>query len=254
MSVRVEQPVPNVHRIVLDRPPVNALDVGAGEQLLVALEAVERDLAIRCVIFTGAGGAFTAGADLREQQGVALADRGAYLDGIFTLIDRIDTLRVPVIAAIDGPCFGGGLELALACDLRVASTRASFGASGVNVGLIGSFQRLPRTLGLGRAMEMLLTGATYDAERAERWGLITAMHAPERFEGAVLELAQRIASRAPFSVEETKDAALRAFDMTPEQARAEQIARFVRLSATQDHVDAVAAFAESKPTPDFQRR
>jgi enoyl-CoA hydratase len=253
MSVRVEQPAPHVRRIVLDRPPVNALDVGAGEALLTALDAVQSDLSVRCAIFTGAGGAFTAGADLREQQGVALADRGAYLDGIFTLIDRIDTLRVPVIAAIDGPCFGGGLEVALACDIRIASTRASFGASGVNVGLLGSFHRLPRTLGLGRAMEILLTGATYDAERAERWGLVTAMHPPERFEAAVLELAERIATRAPFSVEETKEATLQAFDMTPQQARDEQVARYVRLSATQDHADAVEAFT-SKQTPTFQRR
>jgi enoyl-CoA hydratase len=253
VSVRVDVPLPHVARIVLDRPPANALDAAGGEALHAALEAIEHDHNVRCAILTGAGGRFTAGADLHEQQGVALVDRADYLDGIFTLIDRIDTLRVPVLAAIDGPCFGGGLELALACDVRIASTRASFCASGVNVGLIASVQRLPRTLGLGRAMEMLLTGATYDAERAEHWGLVTAMYPAEQFEEAVLALAARICSRAPLSVEHAKASAMRAFDLTPEQAREDQIARFVRLSATQDHIHALEAFA-AKQTPTFERR
>jgi enoyl-CoA hydratase len=253
VSVRVDRPLPHVARIVLDRPPANALDTAGGEALHAALQAIEHDHDVRCAIVAGAGGRFTAGADLHEQQGVAHADRAAYLDGILTLIDRIDTLRVPVLAAIDGPCLGGGLELALACDVRIASTRASFCASGVNVGLIASVQRLPRTLGLGRAMEMLLTGGTYGAEHAERWGLVTELHPVERFEEAVLALAARICSRAPLSVEQAKEAALRAFDLTPAQAREDQIARFVSLSGTRDHAEAFAAFA-AKREPTFERR
>lgn len=253
MSLRVEQPAPHVRRVVIDRPPVNALDTAEMAALERTLEDIEHDLDVRCVVLAGAHGAFTAGGDLREQQGLSGAGRAEYLDRFLALVDRVEALRVPVIAAIDGPCMGGGLELALACDIRLAATGAAFCASAVNVGLVASVQRLPRVVGLGSAMEMLLTGATYNACCAKRWQLVTAVYEPEELHTAVLALASRIASRAPLAVETAKVLAQQAFDLTPAQAREEQLVHFERLGATGDHAEALDAFA-AKRTAEFQRR
>jgi enoyl-CoA hydratase/carnithine racemase len=107
----------------------------------------------------------------------------------FQLMDTVEALRVPVIAAIDGWCFGGGLELALACDIRLASDRAVFAASGVNMGLMASAARLPRLIGVARAKAHLLTGAQFGPARALADGIVTAVHAPERLLGAAFHLA-----------------------------------------------------------------
>jgi len=252
VNLRVEQPARHVRRVVIDRPPVNALDTAGMAALARTLERVEQDLDVRCVVLASAHGAFTAGGDLREQQGLSHAGRAAYLDAFLALVDRVEALRTPVVAAIDGPCMGGGLELALACDVRVAASGAAFCASAVNVGLVASVQRLPRLIGLGPAMEMLLTGATYDAHRAKHWQLVTAVHEPEELAAAALALATRIASRAPLAVEATKALAQQAFDLTPAQAREEQLAHFERLGATGDHAEALDAFA-TKRSAEFQR-
>ena len=156
-------------------------------------------------------------------------------------MNRVDAARVPVIAAINGFCLGGGLELALACDIRLSSPDAIFTASGVNVGLMASIKRLPRLIGEGPAKAMLLTGAPVDAETALIRGLVTGLH--KAVVKDALALADRIATRAPLSVEAVKRVVGRPFD-----ERAELAALF----HSEDHQSALQAFA-AKQTPSFRR-
>jgi enoyl-CoA hydratase/carnithine racemase len=158
-----------------------------------------------------------------------------------------------VIAAVNGWCMGGGLELALCCDIRIASTEAKFTCSGVNVGLMASAWRLPRLIGMARAKHMLFTGAPFDAATAESIGLVTAVHKPEDLEREAIALAERIASRAPLSVEATKKMSGRAFDLTPEDAARLQGEIVSGLAQSEDHKAALAAFREKKE-PKFLRR
>lgn len=252
-GIEMARPLPHVMLIRLNSPPANALDAKTRKRLGSVLAEADEDLDTRALILTGTGAAFTAGADLREQQTVPPSERSAYIEEFLSLLDRIEQLRVPVIAAINGHCLGGGLELALSCDIRICARKATFVASGVNVGLIVSFHRLPQVAGLGPAAEMLLTGATYDAAQAERWGLVTQVCRDEELVSCAVELAQHVASRAPLSVETTKAALLRSFDLSKDEARHEQITRFLAMSATSDHAEALRAFA-SKRQPQFERR
>ncbi len=168
------------------------------------------------------------------------------------MLDRIESFRLPVVAAVNGHCLGGGLELASVCDIRIASTAASFVCSGVNVGLMASAYRLPRLIGVARAKHMLLTGLPHDAATAERFGLVTAVHAPEALMDAAVRLAERIASRAPLSVEAVKRTVSRAPDLSPEEAVELNAKELALLSRSADHREALAAFAE-KREPKFTR-
>jgi len=161
--------------------------------------------------------------------------------------------RVPVIGAINGWCVGGGFELALCCDIRIASTEAQFVCAGVNVGLTASTYRLPRLIGIGPAKQMLLTGLETDAETAYRFGLVTALHKPDHLMAAAIALAERISSRAPLSVEATKRLAGQALNLTPADGMAALAKELIPLSRSQDHAEAVSAFLE-KRQPLFKRR
>ncbi|SDN56268.1 enoyl-CoA hydratase/isomerase family protein [Geodermatophilus sp. DSM 45219] len=255
--VRIDTPAPGVAVLTVDSPPRNAFGPAQGAQFLAAFDRLDADTGVRCVVVTGTGTAFLAGGDLRVQQTLATReDREAYADhphGLSAAMRRVEEARVPVVAAINGDVAGGGLEFALCCDVRLAARTARFVAAGVNVGLILSWYRLPRTIGLGRAKEMLLTGAAYDAGTAERWGLVTAVHEPDALLPAALELAERIASRAPLSVEATKACANHAFDLTAEVAGRLQRERFLEMLATRDHDEALTAFFARRP-PVFERR
>ena len=143
-------------------------------------------------------------------------------DGLGSIMARIEAARLPVVAAINGYAVSGGLEVALCCDVRLAATHAQFACSGVNVGLILSWFRLPRVVGLGRAKEMLLSGAMYDAEQAERWGLVTGLHEPDKLVPAALALAEQIATRAPLSVEATEGVRQHGFNLSIAEAMALQ--------------------------------
>jgi enoyl-CoA hydratase len=231
----------------IDNPPMNPLGVEMRQTFMAALDEVEKNDALRCLIVTGKGRAFCAGDDLKN-----VGPGGEDLAGFGRLLDRLEATRVPVIAAVNGWCVGGGFELALCCDIRVASTEAKFVCAGVNVGLMASTYRLPRLIGVSRAKAMLLTGLPHDAETAERYGLVTGLHAPDDLRGGAIALAERIASRAPLSVEATKRTANRALDLSPEDwgAIAAPELRVLRKSA--DHKAAVAAFQDRRD-PVFTR-
>jgi enoyl-CoA hydratase len=247
-TIHIERPAPAVVRLVIDNPPMNPLGVAMRASFMGVLDEVEADDSLRAIIVTGKGRAFCAGDDLKD-----VGEHGEDLAGFGRLLERLDATRAPVIAAINGWCIGGGFELALCCDIRIASTEARFVCAGVNMGLMASAYRLPRLIGVSRAKAMLLTGAPHDAATAEHYGLVTGLHAPETLEAAALALAERIASRAPLSVEATKRVASRAPDMSPEESAAMQAADLRVLRRSADHKEAVTAFRE-KRDPVFTRR
>jgi enoyl-CoA hydratase len=235
--------------VELDNPPMNAMNARACRAMLEIFGALQDQHDIRAVVLTGRGRAFCSGADLKEA-GQENASEG--LSAFAKVLERVAAFRAPVIAAVNGHCIGGGLELALCCDLRIASTDAKFVCAGVNIGLMASTYRLPRLIGASRAKAMLLTGSPFDASVAEAWGLVTALHQPENLKHAAVELAERVASRAPLAVEAAKRFVDKALDMEPGEAR-ETMAREVSLlRASRDHREAVAAFAE-KREPVFSR-
>jgi enoyl-CoA hydratase len=254
--VHVDRPSARVAVLTIDSPPRNAFGTQECRAFLRAFDELAGDDDIRCLVVTGTGTSFTAGANLRQQEELTADQYESYLDsdeGLGSIMARIESSRMPVIAAVNGYAIGGGLEFALCCDIRLASTRAGFMCAGVNVGLILSWFRLPRIVGLGRAKEMLLSGAMYDAEQAERWGLVSGLHAPDELMPAALALAERIASRAPLSVEATKQCAGQAFDLDLAEGMALQRQKFLEMVATRDHAEALRAFLEKRP-PVYERR
>ena len=241
--------------ITIDNPPMNPLGEALRSRMIALLDGLEQDHSVRCVVIAGQGANFCTGEDLKEREPVngvrpPLTD---VTTGFGAMLARIENSRFPVIAAINGWCIGGGLELALACDIRIASTKARFVCAGVNVGLMASAWRLPRTIGMGPAKAMLLTGLPTSAEKAERIGLVASLHDETSLMAEAVELASRIASRAPLSVEATKSLASRAPDLTPQEARAIEAGILPRLSGSEDHSEALAAFKE-KREPLFKRR
>lgn len=252
-TVHLTRPAPHVAQLAIDNPPMNALGRAARAALLAQLDVLDGDTEVRAVILTGHGDkAFCSGDDLKEQAEAQKAKSSAHLGEFGRVLERIETYRLPVIAAINGWCLGGGLELASVCDIRIASAAARFVCSGVNVGLMASAYRLPRLIGVARAKHMLLTGAPVDATTADKFGLVTAVHAPEALMEQAVELATRIASRAPLSVEATKRTAALAPDLSPEEAAAVNAKELAVLSRSADHKEALTAFAE-KREPAFKR-
>ncbi len=238
-----------------DNPPANALGRQMRAMFRDVLSVLDNDTSVRALILMGRGRGFCGGDDLKEQEEASKlppAERAAQLGDFADVVDRVEAFRVPVIAAVNGWCMGGGLELALCCDIRIASAQARFTCSGVNVGLMASAYRLPRLIGVARAKHMLLTGAPYDAAAAEKFGLVTTVHKAEDLEREAIELAERIASRAPLSVEATKKMAQQALDLTPGEATRLTSEQVAALAQSQDHKNALAAFRE-KREPNFSR-
>lgn len=241
--------------VTIDSPPVNALCAAVMDGLETAFAALRADTTLRCLVVTGAGPkAFVAGADLTELaewtpgQAEAGTARGQRLFG------RIEAFPVPVIAAVNGFALGGGLELALACDIRLAAENARFGLPETTLGLIpgyGGTQRLWRLVGLGRAKQMIFSGQAVTAQEALAMGLVEAVCPPEALQEQAMALAKRIAGNGPQAVR----AAKRAMDCwrqgTIHTGLAAELAEQTRLFTTGDHTEGIAAFLE-KRAADFQ--
>jgi enoyl-CoA hydratase len=204
--------------ITLNRPAVlNALNQATMDELVRVLEELERDPEIRCVVLTGAGRAFAAGADIKEMAGATAPEMLAGYR--FQQWERIRKITLPVIAAVNGLALGGGCELAMLCDMIVAAETAQFGQPEINLGIMpgaGGTQRLTRAIGKARAMEMVLTGRTVSARQAEALGLITKVVPVEAVLDEALALAREIATKPPVAVRLAKEAVLKAFDTTLE--------------------------------------
>lgn len=184
------------------------------EAMVAEIEQANADLSLRCIVLTGAGSAFSAGGNIKEIRSGAghfgappfEASEG-YRTGIQRLAKAVLGCEVPIIAAVNGPAVGAGCDLALMCDLRVASTRASFAESFVRLGLIpgdGGAWLLPRIVGPARAAEMTLTGEFVDADRALEWGLVSYVVSEDELLPAALDLAQRIAANPPLATRMAK--------------------------------------------------
>ncbi len=246
-TIRTSWHGPSVAVVSLDNPPMNPLDSRLRADLLSALDNVESDNQTRVVVLTGAGPAFCAGEDLKEAPEVSAAGTS-----FMTVLERLEAMRIPVVAAINGWCIGGGFELAVNCDIRIGVLDAKFVCAGVNVGLLASAYRLPRLIGVSRAKAMLLTGSPFDAGTMLDYGFLTEIHDPDELMPQALLLAERIASRAPLSVEATKEVADRALDMDTDAASKLVHQHLARLRQTDDHIEAVTAF-RNKREPRFKR-
>lgn len=231
--IHLSHPEPSIALVELDVAPANVLAMAERGRLLDAFAAIEADSAIRAVVLTGRNGAFCTGDDLAESMTRDVPAQTSAILNFLAMCDRIAACRVPVIAAIDGWCIGGGLELALACDIRLASDRASFACSAVRMGLTASGERLTRLIGESRAKVHLLTGAPFDAARALADGVVAEAHPAAGLLDAALGMARVIASRGPLAVAATKRVASGV-------SRTE--AEIPALAASADHAEARAAF------------
>ena len=229
---------------------LNALDVRTIEELSDAVSDVERGAA-RVLVLTGAGDkAFVAGADIAAMTAMSPTEARRFAELAHRVLERLERLPVPTIAAVNGFALGGGCELALACDLVYASERARFGQPEVNLGLIPAFggtQRLARRVGPGRALEIILTGEPIDAVKAKEVGLVLEVLAPEQLLPHALQVARKVASRAPAAValaKRTLHAGL-AVDI----ATAGELERqaFALLFGTEDTKEGLKAFVEKRP-------
>ncbi len=249
--VHVERTLPGVAVVRLDNPPVNALSRPTRTALAAALAELEADVGVRCLVLTGTGDkAFCAGADLSEQLELSAEAKPAYVQEVEDLIRRLAEFPCPVLGALSGHILGAGLDLALACDLRMARAGARLGVSGVNVGLISSTTRLVRLLGESRAKDMCLTGRQVPVEEAAAWGLVHRVVAPEAFRETALEWAGEIAAKPPLSARRVKAAINRTLDLPLTEALGRQQEDLLWLMGTADHREAVASFLE-KRKPQF---
>ncbi len=239
--LHVEREGDHVAVVVIDRPPVNALSAPHWVELGDVIAGLDEDPSVRAVVLTGASASFCAGADVRDLEPGGTGP--AMLTVVAEACRAVREMTHPVIAAVDGAAHGGGLELMLACDIRVAGSRATFSASSVNMGLIASVSSLIDTVGGARARRMLLTGEPLGAEAAHEWGLVTDLSGTPR--ARAVELAQLIASKPPLSVAAIK-AAFRAPVPGVERDRLVTDA-YERLVTTADHAEAVRAFLEKRP-------
>jgi enoyl-CoA hydratase len=244
--------------VTIDNPPMNALSAALLEELEAELEALDADDAVRAIVLRGAGDrAFVAGADIKEFPALReSASEGGSARGIQQVGRRMDAARTPFVAAIRGYCLGGGLELAMCCDVRVCADDATLGQPEIKLGLIpggGGTQRLPRLVGHGRAMFLNLTGDFVDAETAYAWGLVEKVVPAAELEDAALAIAGRIASQSPHAVAVLRELARTTRDLPLEEGLRREADGFVRCLRSEDGAEGVAAFIE-KRTPEFAGR
>lgn len=244
----------NLAILTINRPDaLNALNHEMILELALALEVAEADLEVRALILTGVGRAFVAGADIENLQrlGDGFSGREASLAGQ-DLMNSLAALPFPTIAAINGFALGGGLELALAADLRVAGSAAKLGLPEVQLGLIpgyGGTQRLPRLIGLGRALDLILTGRHVDATEALSLGLVNRV--ADDALAAARELAQACLSNAPIALGLAKESVVRGLDVTLPQGLEIEADLFGMVTTTEDMKEGTAAFLE-KRAADFR--
>jgi len=244
--------------LTVNRPAVrNAVNDQTIEELDAALSEVEHDLALRVLIVTGAGDkAFVAGADineLKERDGVRGRTVTRRRQEVFT---RLESLEIPSIAAINGFAMGAGCELAMACTLRIAATSAKIGQPEVKLGITpgaGGTQRLPRLVGMGRALEMILTGEPIDAQTALAWGLVNRVVAPDQLMSEAHKLAEMLAARPRLALQYAKEAVLRFADGSLAEGLAHESYLHALSCTTSDKAEGVAAFLE-KREPRFSGR
>jgi enoyl-CoA hydratase len=245
----IEDAAPGVRRLRLNRPERrNALATPFLAGLAEALKQADADEAVRCIVVTGGEQVFAAGADIRE-----MADRSppeALADRRPALWAEIRAVSKPMVAAVNGWCLGAGCELLMCCDLSVAARDARFGQPETNLGIIpgaGGTATLPRLVGRTAAMRMVLLGEPISAEEAQALGLVAEVVEPDQVAARALEIAGKIAGRAPVAMRQAKAMVRSAFDLPHTAHLAAERQAFALLFATEDKQEGVQAFLEKRP-------
>ncbi|MBW3584223.1 MAG: enoyl-CoA hydratase/isomerase family protein [Euryarchaeota archaeon] len=235
--------------LVIDRPEKrNALDAATRKELIATLDAWRDDDKVRVVVLTGIGKTFAAGADLSEMQARSLEAQRAFITPPH-VYSKIAESPMPVIACVNGHALGAGCELMMACDLRVAGDKAKMGQPETRLGLIpggGGTQRLPRLVGLGRALRMVLTGDAVDAVEAERIGLVEEVVAQDALHAHVQNLAETLATRSPVALRIAKETVRAAAGLPLEEGLRVEVDAFMEAFASEDAKEGIAAFVESR--------
>jgi enoyl-CoA hydratase len=243
--------------ITVNRPDkLNALDVRTREELLAALQELGKDAAVRVIVITGAGEkAFIAGADISEFTGKTPLETREMMQKS-RAFDAMEDCPKPVIAMINGYALGGGCELAMSCDIRIASAKAKFGQPEIKLGIIpggGGTQRLARLIGEGKAMELILTGDMIDAEEALHLGLVNHVVAPEQLEAKTMEIAGKIAEKSPIAVQIAKKSVKNAARLGLHAGLEAETDLFILCFTSEDKEEGIRAFME-KRKPVFKGR
>ena len=247
----------NIAYVTINRPQaMNALNMDVLNELFDAFTAIDKSEEIRAVVLTGEGKAFVAGADIAQMHQLnALEGRQMMIMG-HKVMNLIENNTKPVIAAVNGFALGGGCELAMACDMRIASEKAKFAQPEVGLGIIPGFggtQRLARLVGKGMAKYMILSAEMIKADEAHRIGLVEKVVAPEELLVEAERIAKVIASKAPIAVSTAKSAINNGYDMDMKSASVFEIETFTAAFGSEDKTEGMAAFLE-KRAPEFKNR
>ena len=239
-------------KIVINRPEVrNALNKAARREIRIAIEDVKKDQDVRVLIFTGAGDkAFMSGMDITELATASPVDIEEFVSTLGQqLYQDLENMDIPLIAMINGYCLAGGGELAMACDIRIASEKAKFGFPEINVGIFpggGATVRLPRLIGAGRAKELMYTGKMIDAAEAERIGFLNRVVPHNKLEEAVNEIAEAIVSKSPIIIKYLKKAITRGLYTDLAAGLAFEKTQWALCFATEDHNEGIDAFLNKR--------
>lgn len=242
--------------ITLNRPQAsNALNTTVVTELVNALSEFEKDDAIRCLVLTGSERAFSAGADIREMVDVTAMDM-VKTSHFFPLWDKVGTYSKPIVGALSGFVLGGGLELAMCCDVLIASETTQLGQPEINLGIMpggGGTQRLSRAVGKYKAMEMILTGKRIGAEEARTLGLVSRVVPKEAYLEEAKKVAREISSMSPIAVKMAKMAVNKSFELGLSEGMDFEREAFYLLFASEDKTEGTKAFME-KRKPEFKGR
>ncbi|MCU0240183.1 MAG: enoyl-CoA hydratase-related protein [Pyrinomonadaceae bacterium] len=240
----------NVAVLTINRPDkLNALGYKVHAEGVDALEKLRKDEQVRVLVITGSGEkSFIAGADISEfVEQTPVTQRNHFYEK--TLFNSIDAFPKPVIAMINGFCLGGGCEVALACDIRIASEKARFGQPEINLGIIpggGGTQRLTKLVGEGKSMEMILTGDMIDANTALNIGLVNHLYSPEELEAKTMEMANKIAEKSPIALQLAKESVKLASKSNLDEGLRREVDLFAICFSTEDKKEGVSAFLEKR--------
>ncbi len=252
-KIIIEYPKKDVVIIIFNRPEkLNALNLETRKEISAAIDEIEEKA--RCLIFTGKGKAFAAGADINELSKRTSFDYLRISKWTTWLNHKIENLEIPVIAAINGYALGAGCELAMSCDIRIASDKAKFGLPELNLGIMpgaGGTQKLPRLVGVGMAKKLIFTGELIDAKEALKIGLVEEVVDHRRLMDRVLEIAEKISKKPPLAIKLAKKAINATRSMTLEEGLRYEVGLAALLFSTEDAREGLKAFLE-KREPEFK--
>ena len=245
----------NVGLITVNRPEaLNALNTETVDELRELLKTIDEDESIRCLILTGEGRAFCSGGDINEESEKNVITGYEFSRNCMEVLDYMEHFRTPIIGAINGYALGGGLELALACDIRIASKTAKLGSPEITLAVIpgwGGTQRLPRLIPLSKAKQLMFTGDSIVAEEAHRIGLVDEVSEPDELMADALRMAEKIAHWGPLAMKYLKTAVNDGLQCDLQRGLQIEAALFAQLYGTQDQQEAMHAFLEKRPPKPF---